>query len=428
MVARISLGRRILGLLHYNEDKVKAGKATVLAAHGFGTDGHRASIGEKHRRFLFFTDHNKRSKLNTFHVSLNFSPKDQLDRAQLQYIAQQYMARIGFGNQPYLVYQHSDTKHPHLHIVSTNITREGKRIETHNLGKEQSEKARKELEQELGLVKAEKQKERLIGLEPLEKLEYGKKESKAAMGNVLTEVMRAYSYTSIGEFSAILRQFNIGLIQGEEGSRMKANRGLAYSILDDHGNRIGVPIKASAFYIRPSMARLEKRMERNGAIKNKLVHRTRETVDSVLRESMGKGTKHFQENLKKHGLVADFHYGKTGKVYGLTLIDHVNRTAFKASELSRAFSGQRVIQALAPDQQKGSAIILKREAHQLSQGPVEWRGSTPALEQERPIWKIDINPSMQVFLSGIHQLLRPESQELADPFYKKKKRKRRKKH
>ena len=68
------------------------------------------------------------------------------------------MEKIGFGEQPYLVYQHLDAGHPHIHIVTTNIQSDGKRISLHNIGRNQSAKARKEIEIAFKLVKAEDQK------------------------------------------------------------------------------------------------------------------------------------------------------------------------------------------------------------------------------------------------------------------------------
>ncbi|GAB3655985.1 conjugal transfer protein MobB [Echinicola sediminis] len=426
MVAKISLGRNILGLLYYNEDKVKKGKASVLSAHGFGSKGGEGTVAEKHKRFRFFTEQNSRAKLNAFHVSLNFSPKDQLDREQLRYIAQQYMERIGYGAQPYLAYQHFDAGHRHVHIVSTNITREGKRIETHNLGREKSEKARKELEQELGLVKAEHQKEQRLSLEPLEKLEYGKKESKAAMANVVTEVMRTYAFSSLSEFAAILRQFNVGLIQCEEGSRMKAHGGLAYTILDNRGKRIGVPIKASAFYVRPTMARLEQRMEHNRKIKERSVGKLRESFGTLLQQSSGKGRDFFEKSLRKLGMAAEFHYSKTGEVFGLTLIDHIHRTAFKASDLSRNWSGKKVMQLL-----EGEGKKIERPSERLDPLPYPGKGAVPnhegAEKHGAPVWKVDAVPVLKDFLFHVQLLLRPETQERNDPFHHKKKKKKRRK-
>jgi len=59
----------------------------------------------------------------------------------------------------------------HVHIVTTNIKADGKRIELHNLGKNQSEKARKEIEIHYGLVKAEDMKKQPYVLKaiPLQK-------------------------------------------------------------------------------------------------------------------------------------------------------------------------------------------------------------------------------------------------------------------
>ena len=67
------------------------------------------------------------------------------------------MEKFGFGEQPYLVYQHLDASHPHIHIVSTNIQKDGKRISLHNIGRNQSNTARKELEIAYKLQKAESQ-------------------------------------------------------------------------------------------------------------------------------------------------------------------------------------------------------------------------------------------------------------------------------
>ena len=44
----------------------------------------------------------------------------------------------GFGEQPFLVSQHLDAEHPHVQIVTTNIKQDGKRIDTFNIGSNQS--------------------------------------------------------------------------------------------------------------------------------------------------------------------------------------------------------------------------------------------------------------------------------------------------
>ena len=62
------------------------------------------------------------------HISLNFDASDKLSQNELKEIADKYVKEIGFGEQPYLVYQHHDSGHPHIHIVTTNIRNDGSRI------------------------------------------------------------------------------------------------------------------------------------------------------------------------------------------------------------------------------------------------------------------------------------------------------------
>lgn len=94
-------------------------------------------------------ERNEHTRLNSVHIFLNLDPLEQLDKETLQQIADAYMQRIGFGKQPYLVYQHHDAGHPHLHSVSTNIQRDGGRIKMQNIGRNQSEKAKKEIEKRI---------------------------------------------------------------------------------------------------------------------------------------------------------------------------------------------------------------------------------------------------------------------------------------
>ena len=50
-----------------------------------------------------------------FHVSLSPHPDDKLTDEQQIAIAQEYMERMGFGNQPYYVFRHRDIEREHLH-------------------------------------------------------------------------------------------------------------------------------------------------------------------------------------------------------------------------------------------------------------------------------------------------------------------------
>src|SRR5690606_9693574 len=110
-----------------------------------------------------------------------------------------------------------------LHIVTTNIRNDGSRISLHNIGRNQSEKARKEIEVTFGLVRAESQKS-AEEMNPIrvsaQKLTYGKTAIKRAISNILKTVLNQYKFTSVPELNAILKLYNIMADRGEKESKM----------------------------------------------------------------------------------------------------------------------------------------------------------------------------------------------------------------
>jgi uncharacterized protein YbjQ (UPF0145 family) len=155
MVAKVIIGGSITALIGYNEQKVKRGVAECVLANGFLKDETALTRREKVARFMRLIERNQRTKTNALHVPISFSPEEKISREVLNSIAVCYMEKIGFGEQPYLVYLHLDTDIQHLHIVSTLIQEDGRRIPVHNIGRNESARARREIEQEFGLVKAE---------------------------------------------------------------------------------------------------------------------------------------------------------------------------------------------------------------------------------------------------------------------------------
>lgn len=228
MVAKITTPARFLDALYYNENKVAKGKATCLAASGFLWDHAEMSVSQKAEGFKRLYERNERAKTKTLHISLNFDPSEKLADNKLRAIAATYVDRIGFGDQPYLVYRHIDAGHPHIHILTTTVREDGSRINTHNIGRNQSEKARKQIEREFNLVVAE----RKIGAKPnapapiIAKAEYGKTETKKAIAGIVNFIIHNYLFSSLAEFNAILRKYGVEANAGTKGSRIEKHRDL----------------------------------------------------------------------------------------------------------------------------------------------------------------------------------------------------------
>ncbi len=139
MVAVIKTGHSINRILNYNENKVKEGVAQCIAALNYPMDVENLSFNHKLNRLLNQASLNENVTRNSVHISINFDPSEKhFSRDILKDIAETYMRKTGFGEQPFLVYQHHDAGHPHLHIVTLKVRSDGSRIDTQNIGRNQS--------------------------------------------------------------------------------------------------------------------------------------------------------------------------------------------------------------------------------------------------------------------------------------------------
>jgi hypothetical protein len=337
MVAKIKTGRSIIGAINYNEHKVGLGEAELILAQGYLKDPLDLTFNDKLERLTDLAKRNQLTLVNTLHVSLNFAVGENLDKDILQQIADDYMEGLGFGKQPYLVYQHHDAGHPHLHLVTTNIQPDGKRISFHLLANRASESARKQVELTYDLVKAEDQgKQQNVIIKPLEQVDYGKSELKRSITNVVTEVVRAYKFTSIPELNAVLNQYNITADRGSKDSRMYEKNGLVYWVLDGKGNKLGVPIKASSIYGKPTMKALEDKFRLNEMLRKPLKDQLKTTIDKALSKPMSQTA--FQKQLKNDGIQVIFRQNDEGRLYGITFVDHKSKAVFNGSDLGKTYS------------------------------------------------------------------------------------------
>ena len=350
MVAKIKIGKSVRGILNYNENKVKQSQAQCISASGYGMEHNDLSFYQKLNRLENLQEKNGRVKTNAIHISLNFDPSEKLSQWQLSEVAGRYMEKIGFGNQPYLIYQHHDAGHPHVHLITTNVQENGKAISLHNIGRERSEPARKELELEYGLVQAEsrsqKQQQALKPF-PIERLQYGQTETKRAVTNIVNTIARQYNFTSLTEFNAVLKQYNVVADRGNEDTRMYKENGLVYSAIDEQGNKLGVAIKASAIYNKPTLKNLEQQFQKNGQSRKLYREMLKERIDKVLKPYPKLSRNDLKYLLKKENIKVLFRENKEGLVYGITYIDQFKKSVFNGSDLGKEYAakglGERLV-------------------------------------------------------------------------------------
>lgn len=374
MVTIIKTGHSIHRILNYNENKVQQGVAECIGAGNYPVDIEKMVFTMKLNRLLKQADLNENVKRNSVHISLNFDVTEKgISKEKLMEIADTYMDKIGFTEQPYLVYQHHDAGHPHIHIISLKVRNDGSRIDMQNIGRNQSETARKEIEITYGLVQAEKHKrEKELVVKPVatNKVEYGRTETKRAITNVLDKVIQNYKYTSLPELNAVLQQYNVAADRGSENSRIFQNRGLVYRILDQNGNKVGVPIKASDFYSKPTLKFLEERFIDNEKARTPHKSRIKNAVDIALLDKNKMSIQELAKIVELSGINMVFRQNTEGLLYGITYVDHQTQCVFNGSALGKLYSAKAIQERCGLNevtQQKATVSKIKKSDGTTSQ-------------------------------------------------------------
>ncbi len=360
MVAVIKPGHSMHRIFNYNENKVKEGVAECIGAENFPLNAEEMNLKMKLGYLLKRMALNENVKRNSVHISLNFDPSEtHLSKEKLIEIAKTYMQKIGFGEQPFLVYQHHDAGHPHIHLVTTNIEANGKRIDLHHLGIRKSEPARKEIEKQFGLVVADAHaRHEAFQLKPVDvkKVQYGRTETKRAITNVLDAVLSRYAFTSLPELNAVLKQYNVMADRGSEHSRIFKGGGLVYRILNEDGNPVGVPIKASDFYNKPTLKFLEEKYAANDMKRQPFKARIKNEID---RAFIGKtpSLEELSRLFERKGIHIAIRQNEAGMIYGITYVDHQFKTVFNGSALGKQYSAKAMQERCSPQSVLGQDLL-----------------------------------------------------------------------
>ena len=308
MVAKINTGSSMFGALAYNQEKVDNGEAKVLFSNKMllNEDGH-FSIGECMRSFEMQMPVQLSTQKPILHISINPHPEDVLTDQQLADIAREYMQKLGYGGQPYLVYKHTDIDRHHIHIVGLRVDESGRPLND-RFEHRRSKQITRELEKKYNLHPAEK-KERTERPE-LKKVDYAAGDVKHQIGNTVKAACYGYRFQSFGEYRALLAAYNVCAeeVKGEINGR--PYQGIVYSATNDKGEKAGNPVKAS--------------------------RRTRKIVAAAMRTARTRPE--FERELKRQGIDVVFRENDSGRIYGVTFIDHDSRVVLNGSRLGKEFS------------------------------------------------------------------------------------------
>jgi len=144
MIPNITSGSNYFGLLSYLEKKdnreinIEGGLQIILGserivAQNFLKGNEISLLSEKQILSLDFKAWDKMSKSKNFekkvaHFSLSFAPQDTLDKGKTIQIANEFLEKMGYKENPAAIYQHNDKHHNHIHIVTSRVGADGKKI------------------------------------------------------------------------------------------------------------------------------------------------------------------------------------------------------------------------------------------------------------------------------------------------------------
>lgn len=337
MIAKIGKGSNMYGAILYNQQKVDKENGTVLLLNKIPdtVDG-RYSVAYFNKCFEPYLSANIKTEKTVRHISLNPDPSDKVSDEQFTEMAQEYMERMGYGNQPYIVFKHTDIDRTHIHIVSTCVGIDGKKIPD-DYDHPRSMAICRDLETKYNLNKATEQEHKQTD-KVFKPVNNKNGDIKSQIASVVRHLPKYYSFSTMGSYNALLSLFNITAeeVKGERNGQPV--NGLVYVALDENGNKASNPFKASLFGKDAGVAQLQKHFEQSKEkMKTNPVRSVlKNTVELAIHTTSNETD--FKKQLIEQGINTVVRRNDNGRIYGMTFIDHESRSVCNGSQLDRSLS------------------------------------------------------------------------------------------
>ncbi len=337
MIAKIGKGSNLYGAITYNFQKVASENGLILTLNNMPESlNDQYSVSYLMKCFDPYLSANNKTEKPVRHISLNPDPKDQLTDEDLTAIAIEYMKQLGFEKQPYVVFKHTDIERTHMHIVSTCVGSDGKKIPDYK-DHVKSMAICRNIEKRYGLLPAVEKSNNQPELN-FNPVSYLNGNIKSQISSVVRYLPQYYKFQTLSAYNALLSLFNITVeeVKGEIHGQQK--NGLVYFAIDDSGNKVSNPFKSSLFGKQAGINFLYNHFEKSkfqmksGTIKSTL----KNTLESIL--MITKSEQEYRKELMQHGINIVVRRNEGGRIYGITFIDHDSHSVWNGSQLSKGLS------------------------------------------------------------------------------------------
>ncbi|MDM1412446.1 relaxase/mobilization nuclease domain-containing protein [Myroides odoratimimus] len=358
MIAKIGKGNNLIGALSYNQLKVDKGQGSVLFTNNLPEQTKSLNyISQLYKHFEPYLLLNNKTEKVVRHISLNPNPNDKLIDETLNEIAQQYMDSMGYKNQPYIVYKHSDIEREHIHIVTVCTDLKGKKIDD-KYDHLKSMKACREIEKHFNLTSSVNQANKESKQIQFIPVDYTKHNLKAQIASVIRYLSKYYNYDSLTSYNALLSLFNIRAEKVEAFYNGQPKQGLVYFALNEKGEKVSNPFKASLFGKNASYQNLESHFkaskEKLKSLPNK--ENLKHTIEIALNTT--NLLYEFKKELLNHGINVVIFQNRDNRIYGVTFIDHNSKSVYKGSDLSKELSANILNQKWSRTEDHTNSILI----------------------------------------------------------------------
>lgn len=285
MVAKILNSSGSFNAVKYNSNKINKGVGELMSLNNMDSSGLSNNPNQNVvREYLkAFSNTNKRVKNPQFHATIS-AKENEYNKFQLTDIAHSYLKKMGYEKQPYIIIFHNDTDNNHVHIVSTRVDINGRKI-SDSFEKIRSQKAIQEVMNEKYNISEKVNLDKLL----------------------------SYKYTSEGALTTLL----------EKNSFKIGKKDDSY-----HFFKGGVLISKLEMMSPHTIDFITK-----SALKQKLLSYAK-TYDNVLSFNNGAWSSEATEKLKKSlGIDIVFHHKGERDPFGYTIIDNNNKFVSKGGEI-----------------------------------------------------------------------------------------------
>ena len=285
MIATILPSSANFHAVEYNERKVAQGRAELLEMTNFGyiAMGEAYTWEDLTRFLLQYSSKNDRIKYPQFHLAISCRGNEYTQEELIE-IAHQYLREMGYGQpgQPLLIYGHHDTDNNHIHIITSRVDPNGKKISD-----------------SLEKVRSQKTIDRIMGVD--ESQQVSETISKAFQ----------YQFTTLPQFTAILETMGYECYTEDDDIVLKRN------------GEVQEKVKIQLVESKISQEKLDKkRMAQLKAILKKY-------------RDMSGNRQELQDVMKAKFGVSLVFLGSKDSPYGYMIVDHHTKAVFKGSDVMK---------------------------------------------------------------------------------------------